>query len=155
MDQEKLSEYLKTISKPEPDTPADQKILRVTLLTARRSSRIGILLIGLPALIIILFILQNLFHFDIGLIRWLGGNASSLSNHARALVVFIFIVGFPLTAVIINLLSLCYFQYDRQRREFHITFKIRWWNIIITLAGAVLASFYTVHLLADTLLGNG
>jgi hypothetical protein len=155
MDQEKLSEYLKTIPKPEPAIPPHQKILRVTLLTARRSSRIGMLLIGLPALVIILFILQNLFHFDIGFIRWLGRSASSLANPARALVVFIFIVGFPLIAVIINLLSLCYFQYDRQSKEFHITFKIRWWNIIITLIGGALASFYIVHLLADTLLGNG
>jgi hypothetical protein len=155
MDQDKLSEYLKTIPKPEPASPPAQKILRVTLLTARRSSRIGILLIGLPALVIILLILQNLFHVDIGFIRWLGRNASSLSNPARALIVFTFIVGFPLIAVIINLLSLCYFHYDRQSREFHITFKVRWWNIIITLLGGALASFYIVHLLADTLLGNG
>jgi|SRR5580693_1386127 hypothetical protein len=155
MDQEKLSEYLKTIPKPEPTSPQAQRILKITLLTARRSSRIGILLIALPGLVILLFMLQNLFHLDTGFIKWLTSNVSFMSNPARALVVFIFIVGFPLIAVVINLLSLCYFQYDRLSREFHITFKIRWWNIIITVIGGALASFYTVHLLADTLLGNG
>jgi len=51
-------------------------------------------------------------------------------------------------------LSITYFQYDKNRREFNITIKIRWWNIIITLVGAAFASFYVFHILADSLMGG-
>jgi hypothetical protein len=155
MDQEKLEEYLKTLPKPEPGLPPVQKILKLSLLSARRSSRIGFWLVALPGLVILLFMLQNIFHLGAGLTRWLGSKGPSLPSPARAVLVFIFLVGFPLIAVAINLLSLSYFQYDKTKREFTITFKIRWWNILITLIGGALAAFYTLHLLADTLLGEG
>jgi len=155
MDSEKMEEYLKTLPKPNPDAPASQKTLRFSLLSARRSSRIGFWLIALPGLVILVFFLQNILHWDTGLIRWLGNQGPSLSNPAKALLVFLFLVGFPLIAVVINLLSLCHFQYDRASREFTIILKIRWWNVLITVSGAALAAFYILHLLADTLLGAG
>ena len=148
-----MADYLKTVPKPVPITPAGQKILKVTLFNARRSSRIGFLLVGLPGIVVWLFFVQQLFHLQPGFTRWLGGG-SSLSAPVRAVLVFIFLVGFPLIAVVLNLLSICYFQYDRLNKEFHFHFRIRWWNIVITLAGAALASFYILHLLADSLLGG-
>ena len=154
MEKEKLVEYLKDIPKPVPTLPQDQKILKISLLSARRSSRIGFWLIALPGIVIVLFMIQSLFHADTWLPRWIGRNVSSLSNPVRAALVFVFLVGFPLIAVVLNFLSISYFQYDKARKEFNITFKIRWWNIFITLAGGALASFYILHLLADSMLGG-
>ena len=155
MDKKKMAEYLETIPKPVPDDTGGQERLKIFLVTAKRSSRIGLLLIGLPALLISLFIIQTLLHIKVGFIRWLGENASSLPMMARAVLIFVFLIGFPMIAMILNLLSLSHFQYDRLRREFRITFRIRWWNIVIALAGGALAAFYILHLLADTLLGGG
>lgn len=154
MDKENLVEYLKSIPKPVPTEAPNQKILKISLLNARKSSRIGFGLIALPGTIILLFITQNLFHLNPGFTRWLDKNALFLSTPARAMFVFVFLVGFPMIAIVLNLLSICYFQYDKVRREFNITFKIRWWNILITLIGGALASFYILHLLADTLLSG-
>ncbi|HWK03311.1 MAG TPA: hypothetical protein VNS58_06750 [Puia sp.] len=154
MDKEKLVEYLKDIPKPAPTESQYQKTLKISLLTARKSSRIGFWLIALPGIVVLLFIIQNLFHLNPGFSRWIGKNTSSLSTPARAVLVFVFLVGFPLLAIVLNLLSVCYFQYDKIRREFNISFKIRWWNIVITLIGGALASFYILHLLADTLLSG-
>lgn len=154
MDKEKMADYLETVPKPSPAPPAGQRILKVALFNARRSSRIGFLLVGLPGLIVLLFFVQQLLHLPPGFTRWLEGGGSSLSAPVRAVLFFIFLVGFPLIAVVLNLLSICYFQYDRSNKEFHVHFRIRWWNIVITLAGGALASFYILHLLADTLLGG-
>lgn len=148
-----LVDYLKTIPKPDPTDTSGQDRLRIFLVTAKRSSRIGLLLICLPSLLIALFLLQSLMHVKVGFIRWLGENGSSLSTPARAILIFAFLVGFPMIAVVLNLLSLTHFQFDWLRREFRITFRIRWWNIVIVLVGGALASFYILHLLADTLLG--
>jgi len=149
-----MADYLKTVPKPAPAVPAGQKILRVALFNARRSSRIGFLLVALPGLLVLLLIVQQLFHLQPGFTRWLEGGGSSLSTPVRAVLVFIFLVGFPLIAVVLNLLSICYFQYDRLKKEFYFHFRVRWWNIVITLAGGALAAFYILHLLADTILGG-
>jgi hypothetical protein len=154
MDRMNLVDYLKTIPKPTPIETSEKEKLKIFLVTARKSSRIGLLLIGLPSLLISLFILQALFHFKFGFIRWLGENTSSLPTPAKAVLIFVFLVGFPMIAMVLNLLSLSHFQFDERSREFRVTFRIRWWNIFIALAGGALATFYILHILADTLLGG-
>ncbi|HXB35047.1 MAG TPA: hypothetical protein VNV35_16575 [Puia sp.] len=154
MDRMNLVDYLKTIPKPTPTESGEKEKLKIFLVTARKSSRIGLLLIGLPSLLISLFILQALSHFKLGFIQWLGGNTFSFPTPVKAMLIFVFLVGFPMIAMVLNLLSLSHFQFDERSREFRITFRIRWWNIVIALAGGALATFYILHILADTLLGG-
>jgi magnesium-transporting ATPase (P-type) len=154
MEKEKLAEYLKTIPKPEPKESARQGILKMTLLTARRSSRIGLLLIAFPLIIIILYISRILFHFTPGYLQLLEKETLPISTLLRAVTVFVFLVCFPLLAVVLNLWSLSHFQFDRVRREFNISFKIRWWNILIILLGAALATYYIFHLLPSPFLAG-
>lgn len=154
MDKEKLGDYLKDIPKPAPPPVKGQEMLKLALMNARRSSVIGTILIVLPGSLIFLFLLQNTFHLFPGLTRWLAGAGTFLSLPLRAVVAFLFLVGFPLLAVILNLLAITWFRYDRTRKELNITLRMRWINLLIVIAGGVLASFYVLHLLADTLLGK-
>lgn len=154
MDRMNLVDYLKTIPKPAPTETGEKEKLKIFLVTARKSSRIGLLLIGLPSLLISIFILQPLFHFKFGFIQWLKGDTFFLPTPAKAVLIFVFFVGFPMIAVVLNLLSLTHFQFDERSREFRATFRIRWWNIIITLAGGALATFYILRILAVTLPGS-
>jgi len=153
MDRLNMVDYLKTIPKPGPTETGGKKDLRIFLMTARRSSRIGIFLIGMPSLLLALFIFQSLFHIRLGFIRWLGEDFF-LPSPLKAMMVFVFLVGFPMIAIVLNLLSLTHFQFDKARREFNIVFRIRWWNIVIVIAGGALASFYILHILADSLIGG-
>ena len=154
MDRMNLVDYLKTIPKPTPTETGENEKFKIFLVTARKSSRIGLLLIGLPSLLISIFILQSLFHFKFGFIQWLVGNTPSFPTPAKAALIFVFLVGFPMIAMVLNLLSLSHFQFDKRGREFRATFRIRWWNIVIVLAGGALATFYILHILADTLLSG-
>ena len=155
MTKEKIAKYLTDIPKPETPIAESEKMLRMTLLSARRSSAIGLVLIALPGTLIFLLFLSNTFHIFPGLIRWLAGKGTQLPLPARAIVFFIFLVGFPFVAVAVNLLSISWFRYYRFRREFVISIRMRWPNILIAIIGSALAAFYILHLLADTLLGRG
>jgi hypothetical protein len=155
MDQEKLGDYLKEIPKPAPPPPAQgQEMLKLTLMNARRSSVVGAILIILPGGLIFLFLLQNSLHLFPGLTRWLAGEGTFLPLPQRAIVAFLFLVGGPLLAVIFNLLAITWYRYDRARKELTITLRMRWTNILIVVIGSALASFYVIHLLADTILGK-
>ena len=154
MTKEKLSNYLTEIPKPEAPATENEKLVRLALLSARRSAFLGVVLIALPGMLILLLFLQNTFHLFPGLIRWLAGSGSFLPLPARAVVVFIFLVGFPFVAVAVNLLSISWYRYYPFRRELVISIRMRWPNILIAIIGSALAAFYILHLLADTLLGG-
>ncbi|HEV2481327.1 MAG TPA: hypothetical protein VGS79_16760 [Puia sp.] len=154
MTKEKLSNYLTDVPKPEAPATENEKLVRLALLSARRSAAIGVILIALPGLLIFLLFLQNTLHLFPGLTRWLAGSGSFLPLPARAIVVFIFLVGFPFVAVAVNLLSISWYRYYHFRRELVISIRMRWPNILIAIIGSALAAFYILHLLADTLLGG-
>jgi hypothetical protein len=152
MTQEKIEAYIKDIPKPAPPATESEKIVRMSLLSARRSSVIGLVLIALPGILIFLLFLQNTFHVFPGLIRWLAGSGTFLPLPLRPILVFIFLVGFPFVAVAVNLLSISWFRYYHFKKELVISVRMRWPNILIAIIGSALAAFYILHLLADTLL---
>lgn len=152
MTKEKLSTYLTDIPKPDAPATENEKVIRLALLSARRSAFLGIILVALPGALIFLVFLQNTFHLFPGLERWLAGTGSFLPNPARAVLFFIFLVGFPFVAVAVNLLSITWYRYYHLRHELVISIRMRWPNILIAIAGSALAAFYILHLLADTLL---
>ena len=152
MTKEKLSNYLTDVPKPEAPATESEKVVRLALLSARRSAALGVVLIALPGILILVLFLQNTFHLFPGFIRWLAGSGSFLPLPARAIVVFIFLVGFPFVAVAVNLLSISWYRYYHFRRELVISVRMRWPNILIAIIGSALAAFYILHLLADTLL---
>lgn len=155
MTEEKLGDYLKDIPKPAAPPQKGQEMLRLALMNARRSSVIGAVLVILPGGLIGLFLLQNSLHLLPGLTRWLAGEGTFLPLPARAIVAFVFLVGFPLLAVMLNLMAITWYRYDRARKELTITVRMRWINVLIAIVGSALASFYVLHLLADTILAKG
>lgn len=140
--------------KPEPPASQAQQALKLTLMSARRSSIGGAILVALPGMLIFLFFLQHSLHLLPGLTRWLASKGNLLPLPQRAIVAFLFLVGFPLLAVILNLLAITWFHYDGSRKELTVTLRLRWLNVAIVIAGSALAAFYVLHLLADTILGN-
>lgn len=152
MDNEKMGEYLVNIPKPVPRLPPEQERLKLTILNSKRSSVAGAILIILPGFLIFIVILQNIFHIPPDITRWLAGRTYYVPLPLRAFLFFLFLVGFPFIAVILNLLAITYYKYNVLRKEVQITIRMKWPNILIAVAGAALASFYILHLLADTLL---
>ncbi|HLZ86838.1 MAG TPA: hypothetical protein VKQ52_06360 [Puia sp.] len=154
MTQEKMENRLKDIPKPEPMPPAAQEMLRLTLLNAKRSSRVGLLLIVLPGLVVLVFFFQNAFNTFPGLTRWFAHEATLIPMPLRAILLFLFLAGFPFIALVINMLAITYYRYNPLRREVTVIVKMKWNNILVAVFGCALATFYILHLLADTLLGK-
>jgi hypothetical protein len=154
MEKQQLENYLQDIPKPAPEAPPTQEALRLTLMNAKLSSRMGTLLIVLPGLLVLVFFLQNTLHVLPGLTRWFGAAVSGIPLPLRAVLLFLFLVGFPFIAVLMNLLAIIHYRFNPLRKELTIVVRMKWKNILIAVAGSVLASFYILHLLADTILSK-
>jgi hypothetical protein len=142
MDKGKLENYIKDIPKPVPEPPVTQEILRLTLMNAKRSSWVGLILIILPGLIVLLAFLQNTLHVLPGLTRWFVHDAGLIPMPLRAILFFLFLVGFPFIAVVVNLLAIIYYRYNPLRKEVTIVVKMKWNNILVAVFACALASFY-------------
>lgn len=154
MDEDQLKNNLQDMEKPTPPLPAQRNALKFALVNARRSSWLGAVLIAFPFFIVSLFFIQNLFGLGQRLTAWIAESTSFLPTSGRALFFFLFLTGCPFLGIILNMLSITCIYYDKVRREVNISIKLRWWNILVVILGTAVASFYALHLLADSVLGN-
>ena len=138
---EKQMENLKT---PNTEFVKHQEILKIGLVNAKKSARIGILFILAP--IIILLIAYIKIKLLIGLdffSKFEKLFTTTGENGLPAYLPFIFFVVLPLIAFIINLLAVSHFYLNKTTRELIITIKYRLRNIIVLIVSAfIIATFF-------------
>lgn len=132
MDEEKLIKKLESIERPELSSGTHQRQLKLMLVSAKRSSWIGILLVTLPCLFIFGVILKYGFTVGIPLFSALEEKMADIDRSFFRFVPPLILVGGPLIAFALNLLAIMHFQIDRVRRELQVTVKLRIVNLLIS-----------------------
>ena len=145
---ENKMENLKT---PDTGSLKHQEILKVGFMNARKSARIGIVFIIIPALLIIIGYLKIKFLIHLNFFTSLGRFISK-GNQTNWLIwiIHILLCGLPLLAIIINLLAITHFYINKSSKELIITIQYRLKNLIVSFIslGIILFLFFYV------LLGN-
>ena len=149
MDEEKLIKKLEGIERPELSSATHQKQLRLVLVSAQRSSWIGILLVTLPCLFIFGVILKYGFGVGSHVFSALEEKMAEIDRSFFRFVPPLLLVGGPLVALALNLLAILHFHMDRFRREVQVTVKLRIINLlIIGICLLILATIF-MYVLAE------
>jgi hypothetical protein len=128
---------------PAPEHITHQQELKIPLLSYRRSSRAGLWLLLLPAIVA----LSGILKYDLALFspfldaiqRFLA--AVDRNPFLTYLIPLVF-AGLPLLAMVMNLLAFCHFAHLREKKEFLVTIKLRPLNIgLFLFSFAILVYF--------------
>jgi hypothetical protein len=131
MNEEELTKKLEAMERPDLSSKLHQKQLKLVLLSARRSSRIGVVLIALPCLFMFGVILKYGFRIDIPVFGALEEYMAAVDRTVFRFVPPLILVGGPLAGLALNLLAVLHFQFDRQQRELQVTVKLKPVNLAI------------------------
>ena len=130
---------MENLNTPNVDFVKHQKTLKIGMMNAQKSARIGIIFILVPMLLVVLAYLKIklLIHWDFFTkIQQFVSNQNQSS--ALSWVSHIIFIGLPILAIIINLLAITHFYVDKQNKELIITIRYRLKNLIVLLISAVL-----------------
>ena len=139
---------MENLNTPNTDFVKHQEILKIGMMNARKSARIGIVFILTPMVLIVLAYLKIRL-----LINWDFFNRLqqfvSNQNQSSVLSWFLHIIfiGLPILAIIINLLAITHFYVDKQNKELTITIRYRFKNLIVLLISAVLVVLVFIYVL--------
>ena len=136
---------------PDPELSPDQN-LKKTILNTQTSARIGIPLIILPGILLISMILKEELGINLGIINamteFIGNLDKSPYTGWLSPVIFLLL---PVMAIIIFLLSITHFSYNKENHILQINIKFRTFNIMLLLiAGAILGTI-TLYLILENL----
>src|SRR5437016_8337738 len=132
MDEKDLIKKLESIEHPELSSTTHQKQLKLFqlfLVSAKRSSWIGILLIAIPCLFIFGVIVKYGFRVGIPVFTGVEEEMAKIDQSFLHFVPPLILVGGPLLALALNLLAIMHFQINRVRRELQVTVRLRIVNL--------------------------
>lgn len=149
MNEEELIKKLEECRPIEVSSEAHRKQLKLTLVSARRSSWIGFFLVALPCL----FMLGVILKYYLGLtIPAFSGIEEGMAQIDRTLFRFVpplILVGGPVVALGLNLLAIMHFQLDAVRRELQVTVKLRVLNLLICAVCIAILGMILLYAIAE------
>jgi len=152
MDNDEFSKKLQKMHKPEINNPTHQVQLKITLLNTKRSARIGSLLIILPCLFLSAVLLKYFLHINLpsfsALEEWMAKKDQSVLMKA---LFPLLLIGAPILALILNLLSILHFSFDKKLNELIITVKLKWFNIIVSLICLLILFCFFLYAVGENL----
>jgi hypothetical protein len=136
--EDNFEQKMEKLSTPNTDFIKHQNVLKIGMVNARKSARIGIVFVLIPVVLIVLayvkikllihwHFFENMEHF-----------VSSQNRPGVLNWVHLYIIAFPIVAIMINLLAITHFYVDKKTKEFIITIQYRLKNIMVALVSIVL-----------------
>jgi hypothetical protein len=146
--EDNFKDKMENLNTPNTGFVKHQEILKIGMMNARKSARIGIVFIIIPMVLIVLAYLKIKL-----LIHWnfftriqqfvLNENQSGVLGWVSHII----FIGLPILAIIINLLSITLFYIDKQNKEMIITIRYRLKNLIVLLISVVLLVIVFMYIL--------
>jgi hypothetical protein len=150
-----IPDPFENMSVPNPTIQPDER-LKLTLLSTRQSSLIGIALVAAPAVFLFSMVMKHELGIDLHVFALIGRFFESFDKHPLTRHWFSPLVFglLPLAAVAINVLSILHVAYSRERRLLTLTIKVKALNLLAVLfAGAVLGAVFAYQF-AETFRGR-
>ena len=152
MDNDEFSKKLQKMHKPEIESPTHQVQLKITLLNAKRSARIGLILVILPCLFLAAVLIKYFLHINLPSFSALEEWMSEKDQNVIIKILFpLLLIGAPILALVLNLLSILHFSFDKKLKELIITVKLKWFNIILSLICLLILFSFFLYAVGENL----
>jgi hypothetical protein len=131
MDEQELIKKLENVETPALSSASQQRQLKLVLVSARRSSWLGLILVTAPSLFLFCVILKYGFQVDLPWFSMVEEEMSFLDHTLFRFVPPLILVAAPLVGLALNLLAVLHFELDRGHRELRVTLKLKVLNLLI------------------------
>src|SRR6266550_1669366 len=114
MKQNISEDKLEKLSTPQLPPLPDQRHLKLAILSAKKSAKAALWLLLIPFLILGSALLQSLLSFSIPPWSWMQEYSTHWPVWVRFGIFVTVVIIFPILAVLLNVLSIIWLQYDRE-----------------------------------------
>ncbi len=148
MNNDDLENKLENINAPKMPSMQHQWQLKLAILNAKRSASVGLWLMLIPILVLTGAFMKTVLHVSLPPWSWLVKYSPQWPLWIRVMVFVTVVIVFPVIAVLLNLLSIIWLQYDKTQQVLNISVRMRRINIIIIIVAGLLAFLFLGHLIA-------
>jgi hypothetical protein len=153
MDSNELEKKLENISSPQLPPLQHQEKLKLSILSAKKSSRASLILLAFPFILFLGGILQGALNILLPPWSWMVKYSPLWPVWLRMLIYVMILIVFPLAAAFINILAITWIEYDKNQKVLNISIRIRTVNTIIIIATLIIALLFIGHSIGEWISG--
>lgn len=143
---EKKMEDLKT-PQVNPEPPPE---LKLAIINADRSAALGLWFIVLPYFLIGCMVVKYEFQVNLGLLDIITQAIHTIDNNpATWWLQPVLLIGLPILGVILNVLSITHFKWEKASSLLSVSIKLKWYNILVVMASLAIVGFLALYLIVE------
>ena len=152
MDKNDLEKKLEELDSPEVPELHHQQ-LKLSIVNAKKSARASLWLMSIPVVMLGTGILQT-WNILIPPWSWLVKYSPQMPEWLRILIFISVTMVIPLIVLVLNLLSILWLHYDKEKHILHVSIRMRTINVILIAVTGLIALVFFAHTVADYLAGT-
>jgi lantibiotic transport system permease protein len=134
MNTEKTPPELPELKIPEVKGEAHRRQLKLMLFDAKKSAALTVWLVAVPCFFLFAVFMKYSLRVDLRIFTIIEEFMASIDKSSGVpMMSALLLVGLPLVAVAVNVLSLLHITIDHEQNELVATIKLRWLNITLTI----------------------
>lgn len=148
-----IEKALSALGQKKVTSEATAELIKIPVLKARTSSRIGLALIIFPFLFVLGAVMKHYLGFDSNITgfvyNWVTEDLPDDDGNIVSWIIRFLLLGGPLIMVAINLLAILHVQYLKDKKELILTFQLKKWNLILILLGLGILLIFFLYALVE------
>ena len=152
MDEKEFSDKMNSLRKPGFENHQPNKLLKLAIVNSKKSVAMGVWFLVIPCYFLFMVLMKYYFNVNLHLIDIFEDFISSMDKSpvTKPIPPLFFIV-LPVTGIIINLLSIMFFEYDKDRQQINISVKLKPFNILLVLISLAVISIFMFYLVTENI----
>lgn len=157
-DKDEFLKQMENLELPKIEPPANQDVIKMTIMNAERSAALGVWLVVVPCYFLFCVFMYYYFHRSIS---WFGAMVALMSglnkNPYIDFMAPIVLVVLPIACIIINALSITHIGFqkiDVHRKkvsEFNISVRLKFWNILLILISIAVVCIFIAFVTTESI----
>ncbi len=152
MEEDEFINKMDNLEKPGFSSKLPNKKLKLAIVNSKKSAAIGVWFLVAPFYFLLMIFMKYYFDINLHVIDIFEDFIASMNR--SLLTKFIpplFFVVLPIAGIIMNLLSIMYLEYDKERKQLNISIKLKSLNILLIILSSAIVSIFALYLITESI----
>jgi len=152
MEENEFIKKMDELKKPDFAGKEPNKKLKLAIINSKRSGALGVWFLLVPCYFLFMIVMKYYFNVNLHVIDIFEDFIASLDKSPLTkFIAPLFFVGFPIAGIVMNLLSVMFFEYDKKQKQINMSIKLKPLNILIVIISVSVLSIFALYLITENL----
>jgi len=152
MEEKEFISKMDNLKKPDFSSQYPDRNLKLAIISAKKSATMGLWFLAVPCYFLLMMLMKYYFKVNLHIIDIFEDFVASIDRSSGTkFITPLFFIGLPIAGIVINLLSIMFFEYDKQKKQINISVKIKLLNILLVIISLAVVLIFMLYLITENI----